>query len=75
MLLTDLYLMLGGGVCHHRDLQLRHVLQLLVRLDPLLQTVDLLLEISVRSEDRDLEIKIEGKNVLIIKSFQKGGSE
>ena len=56
MLLPDLYLMFGGGVRHHRDLQLRHVLQLLVRLDPFLQTVDLLLEILVRSEDRDLEI-------------------
>ena len=49
--------MFGGGVRHHRDLQLRHVLQLLVRLDPFLQTVDLLLEILVRrSVDRDLEI-------------------
>ena len=37
-------LMFGSRICNNRDLELRHVFQLLVRLDAFLQSVYLLLE-------------------------------
>ena len=44
--------MFRGRIGHHGYLKLGHVLQLLVRLDALLEAVDFLLKLSVRERRR-----------------------
>ena len=45
--ISHLNLMFRSWICHHTDLKLGHMLELLVRLNPLLETVNFLLKLRM----------------------------
>ena len=61
--MTHLNLMFGRGVRHHGDLKLGHVLQLLVRLDPLLESVNFFLKLRMSVREEGCRLKIDLRTV------------